>query len=389
MKKLENYRELYCSHKNEDISGRYITNRHLEPFLELLNKNCSKTVLGISVLGKPIHLIATGSGKTKLLIWSQMHGNESTTTRAISDFMSFLTSNNLLAERFREQFTFKIIPILNPDGAELYTRENANDIDLNRDFINLSQPESKLLMELYNDFTPDYCFNMHDQRTIFSVGDTSKPATISFLAPSFNNNCDINAIRERAIKIIVDMNKLLQQLIPEQVGRFDDNYNRNCVGDTFQTLGTPTILFEAGHYQDDYQREITREIVFVSLIAACESIIDKTYLDNRIVDYMNIPQNKTLFYDIVYKNVKINYDTNEILSIFAAQYKEVLKEGSIVLIPYISDVNVSENIRGHLEYDGGFELYSDNFGNYPVEDRLANFRIGKKRYLNGLCLEDK
>ena len=102
---------------------------------------------------------------------------------------------------------------------------------------------------------------------------------------------------------------------------------------------------------------------------------------------MNIPQNKTLFYDFVYKNVKINYDGNEILSIFAAQYKEVLKDGSISLIPYISEVNVSEEIKGHVEYDGEFGLFSDNFGNYPVEDRLANFRIGEKRYLNGHFLK--
>ena len=95
-------------------------------------------------------------------------------------------------------------------------------------------------------------------------------------------------------------------------------------------------------------------------------------------------QLKTLFYDIVYKNVKINYDGNEILSIFAAQYKEVLQEGAITLIPYISEVNISENIRGHVEYDGEFGLYSDNFGNFPVEDRIASFRIGQKRYLNGL-----
>ena len=384
MKKAVIYQALFSIYKNENITGRYITNKNLEPFLESLNDNCTKSVLGHSVLEKPIHLVEVGSGKTKLLIWSQMHGNESTTTKAVFDFLSFLTSDDSLAENIRKHFTIKIIPILNPDGAELYTRANANDVDLNRDFIDLTQPESKLLMELFNSFSPDFCFNMHDQRTIFSVGDTEKPATISFLAPSFNESCDINESRGLAINIIVDMVKVLQDRIPGQIGRFDDAYNRNCVGDTFQTLGVSTILFEAGHFPDDYQREVSREIVFIGLIAACESVVNKTYVDNRTADYLNIPQNKTLFYDIVYKNVKINYDGNEILSIFAAQYKEVLQEGAITLIPYISEVNISENIRGHVEYDGEFGLYSDNFGNFPVEDRIASFRIGQKRYLNGL-----
>ncbi len=383
MKKVDNYKALNTSYKNAGISGRYITNKNLEPFLESLKQNCVKSILGYSVLEKPIHLIEIGSGKAKLLIWSQMHGNESTTTKAIVDFLNFMTSDNSLAEALRQQFIFKIIPILNPDGAELYTRANANDIDLNRDFIDLSQPESIMLMDLFGSFNPDFCFNMHDQRTIFSVGDTGKPATISFLAPSFNEKCDINENRQRAISVIADINQVLQEIIPGQVGRFDDGYNRNCVGDTFQTLGVSTILFEGGHYPNDYQREVTREIVFISLIAACESIANKTYLNNRTANYLKIPQNKTLFYDFVYKNVKINYDGNEILSIFAAQYKEVLQEGSVALIPYISEVNVADNVRGHVEYDGEFGLFSDNFGNYPVADRLANFRIGDRRYLNG------
>lgn len=389
MKNSDFYRALHTTFKNEEITGRYITNRHLDSWLEFKHKNEIFSILGYSVLGKPIYQCQVGSGNIKLLIWSQMHGNESTTTKAVVDFITFVTSDNVIAKKFRGVFTFNIIPILNPDGAESYTRVNANGIDLNRDFVDLSQPESRLLMDLFASFSPDYCFNMHDQRTIFSVGDTGKPATISFLAPSFNDGCDINATRERAMQIIVDLNKVLQQYIPGQVGRFDDSYNRNCVGDTFQTLGKSTILFEAGHYQDDYEREVSREVVFISLLASCDSIINKTYLDNRIALYLNIPQNKTLFYDIVYKNVKINYDGNEICSIFAAQYKEVLQGDSIVLIPYISDVNVPENVRGHVEYDGEFALYRDNYGNYPVENRVANFRIGEKRYLNGVLIDGK
>ena len=387
MNNSDSFTALYTKVKEENISGRYITNIHLERFLESQNSTYLKSILGYSVLEKPIHVIEVGTGKIKILIWSQMHGNESTTTKAIIDFLNFLDSENSVAKSIRNNFTLKIIPILNPDGAELYTRENANKIDLNRDFLHLSQPESNLLMDLFYSFSPDFCFNMHDQRTIFSVGDTAKPATISFLAPSFNDNRDLNEVRERAINLIVDINIILQELIPGQVGRFDDSYNRNCVGDTFQTLGTATILFEAGHYPNDYQREVSREVVFVSLIAACESIMNKTFLDNRIEIYMNIPQNKTLFYDFVYKNVKINYDGNEIRSIFAAQYKEVLQDGEITLIPYISDVHIPENIKGHVEYDGDFELFSDNFGNYPVEDRLANFRIGLKRFFKGYYLE--
>ena len=387
MKDAEQIRTLHSRFKDLEISGRYITNNHLNSFLESQKKYSITSVFGYSVLGKPIYMFTVGTGKLKLLIWSQMHGNESTTTKATADFVNFLTSDDLLAQSFREKFTYKIILILNPDGAELYTRENANKVDLNRDFLNLSQPESRMLMDLYNDFCPDFCFNMHDQRTIFSVGNTAKSATISFLAPSFNENRDLNAVRTRAINVIVDCNNILQEYIPGYVGRFDDSYNRNCAGDTFQNLGTSTVLFEAGHYPGDYQREVSREAVFVSLVAACESISDKPVLDNRIEIYVKIPQNKTLFYDFVYKNVKINYDGNEIRSIFAAQYREVLQEDSIVLIAYISEVNVSGSICGHVEYNCNFELFRDEVGNIPVIGQIANFQIGDKFFKNGQLLE--
>ncbi|MDV7398374.1 DUF2817 domain-containing protein, partial [Arthrospira platensis SPKY1] len=107
---------------------------------------------------------------------------------------------------WKSYFKFLVIPILNPDGAIAYTRENANQVDLNRDFIHFSQPESRLLQKVYEEFQPDWCGNLHDQRTIFGVGDTDKPATISFLAPSYNDVKEYNATRLKAVKAIVAMN---------------------------------------------------------------------------------------------------------------------------------------------------------------------------------------
>ena len=88
-----------------------------------------------------------------------MHGNESTTTKAIFDFLKFLLQKdhfNNEIESFKEEWTFYIIPILNPDGAELFTRENANKVDLNRDAQNVSQGESLILLDVFNSITTDF-----------------------------------------------------------------------------------------------------------------------------------------------------------------------------------------------------------------------------------------
>jgi len=247
-----NHLTLFKEHHEKELYGRYVSLLQMEPILEKHRHKNIITVLGTSVLGKPIYGLQTGTGDFKLLLWSQMHGNESTTTKALFDLFNFLDSDSELVKQWKTKFTFLFVPMLNPDGAEKYTRENANQIDLNRDFLNLSQPESRLLLETFQSFKPDFCFNLHDQRTIFAAGSTRNPATISFLAPSYNQACEVNTVRQKAMNLIGGLNERLQKYIPNQVGRFDDGFNRNCVGDTFQQLGVPTVLFEAGHFQNDY-----------------------------------------------------------------------------------------------------------------------------------------
>lgn len=370
-----NYLALHQQYKEESLFGRYITLEHIEPLIS----KCQAEIIGQSVLEKPIYKLQFGTGKIRILMWSQMHGNESTTTKALFDFINFLHFNTKESKSILDHFTFCILPMLNPDGAKFYTRENANDIDLNRDAQNLSQPESVALRKTFDDFQPNYCYNLHDQRTIYGVGETSNPATISFLAPAFNENRDINEVRIKAMNVIVAMNKTLQQFIPNQIGRFDDSFNLNCVGDTFQYLNVPTILFEAGHFSQDYEREITRKYIFIAVLSGIVFLNENDIVLNEINDYLKIPQNKVVFYDFVYKYVKINYEGKEKIINFAAQFKEVLIDEKISFEAVIAQIENLENYFGHLEIDAKGEGYYDGENNFPVLDKNATFYLGKKR----------
>lgn len=380
-----NLAHLYSIFKESTLSGRYITNEHIEPLLGAFDGMFTVDVIGNSVEGLPIYSLLAGTGSIKIFIWSQMHGNESTTTKALFDFLNFLRSEEAFARELKTNFTFYILPIVNPDGARLYTRENANKIDLNRDSVALSQPESKLLRKAFEDFKPDYCYNMHDQRTIFGVGDTPKSATVSFLAPSYNEGREINEVRQKAINVIAAMNDTLQQYIPGQVGRFDDSFNINCIGDMFQSLGVPTILFEAGHYQNDYEREETRRFIFFALFSGFNAINENVVVVNQNTDYFNIPQNKIIFYDMMYKKVKIYYENTEKITNFAAQYKEVVFDKSVIFRAFIREIDNSEVCFGHAEFDCNEELFTHADGsNLPVNDAEADFFIGKTRkFSNG------
>ena len=340
----------YLNFKENTIQGRYLINKQVIDLLNGLNADFTIKKEGESVEKRPIRSVSIGNGNQKILMWSQMHGNESTTTKAVIDLLKLLGSDDSpIAKEILENCTLKIIPILNPDGAQAYTRINANGVDLNRDAQERSQPESKILRTVYEDFSPDFCFNLHDQRTIFNVGNTSKPATVSFLAPSLDEERSISKSRRISMKIIAAMNKELQAIIPGQVGRYDDGFNANCIGDTFQMLDTPTILFEAGHFSEDYQREKTREYIFYSLLSAIECISRDKVSSYSLKDYFEIPENNKLFFDAIIKNAQVidsgfQHDVGILFS-------EVLEDAKISFIPTIKKEGELLNYFGHSIFD--------------------------------------
>ena len=346
----------YNALKATALENRYITNAHIEPLLTSLTKQFSQIILGTSEGGLPIHAIQIGTGSKRILIWSQMHGNESTTTKAIFDLFNYFDSSD--SKELLEACTLFIIPILNPDGAKAFTRLNKNQIDLNRDAKNLTQSESKLLRSTFESFKPHFCFNMHGQRTIFSAGNTPNSAALSFLSPSENDQRSITITRQKSMEIIQVMNKTLQPYLPNQIGRYDDGFNDNCVGDYFQSNGTPTILFEAGHFPKDYKREVTRKYMVLALISAIDYIANSTISGAGYKPYFDIPENDKQFYDIIVRNALIDSSKPTCFDDIAIQYTEVLMSGEVIFKPeivYMGDLN---NKHGHKEIDADFKTVS-------------------------------
>ncbi|MGC1473398.1 MAG: M14 family zinc carboxypeptidase [Psychroserpens sp.] len=355
---IETLKSLFQTHKETSLFGRYIYHQSIAPLLKSKNEIITVDVVGTSVNKLPIHVMTLGLGKIKILMWSQMHGNESTTTKAVFDLCNVLSSHDANAKQILKSCTIQIIPILNPDGAKAYTRVNANGIDLNRDAQDLSQQESQVLRSVLNSFQPDYCFNLHDQRTIFSAGEINSSATVSFLAPSQDEERSISPNRKIAMVIISKMNDTLQLQIENQVGLYDDAFNLNCVGDTIQASGVPTLLFEAGHFPQDYMREQTREFIFQSLLVAVNYISEEKNIGTKYETYFKIPKNKKLFYDIIIRN------SNK--GDIAIQYQEKLIDDRIEFLPKVEKICDLQGFYGHKEIEAnGFEVL--NKKNQPIE----------------------
>lgn len=340
---------LFKNGKNNRFSGRYFSYSTVENYLKSLPDYFGVTCEGQSVLGRSIYSLEIGKGQVKILLWSQMHGNETTTTKAVFDFINLVDKNgdHPFVKTILANLCLTIIPVLNPDGAENYTRKNANNVDLNRDAVAKSQPESIILQEIEKRFNPDFCFNLHDQRTIFGVGKTPKPATLSFLSPAFNADRDLNPSRKIAMQLIAGINSELQKHIPNQIGRYDDKFNLICVGDFFQSKKIPTLLFEAGHYFQDYEREKTRKYVFLALCNAFQLIMNKSYTAFTTSAYFKIPENRKLFYDIIIRNAKVD----GLLYDIAIQYQEKLTSKCIRFVPKVAEIKNLEDFYGYKEIE--------------------------------------
>lgn len=343
--------EQYRAIKVGAIAGRYINNSMLSEFLNSKAALLTFEIGGTSVHDRPVYILKMGQGPIKILMWSQMHGNETTTTKAVLDLIQFLSSGDSETASLLQRCTFEIIPILNPDGAEVYTRENANDVDLNRDALDLSQPESRLLRERFDALRPHFCFNLHDQRSIYNAGPGRMPATVSFLAPAHDEARSVSPERALSMQLIVAINKMLQTKIPGQVGRYDDAFNANCVGDRFQMLQKPTLLFEAGHAPGDYEREKTRAYLFYSLLQAIHQIAYNKIAEEAVEDYFKIPENHKLFFDVLIHNVHLLQSKYPKGSRIGILYKEVLKEGAINYVPYVEATGSLEEHFGHQEFN--------------------------------------
>lgn len=341
----------YKQHYESRIKGRYVTLEQLQPIFESYSSNVEISTVGTSEKGISIPMLKIGKGKKVVLAWSQMHGNESTTTKAVLDLLLFLDQDEYFTsevKHFLKTYTFYVLPILNPDGAIRYTRVNANDVDLNRDAKSRDQQESKVLYDVFNNVEPDLCLNLHDQRTIYGLP-TGLPATVSFLAPSADPSRSLTAARKKAMRHIERMNAALQQIIPGQVGRYDDSFNENCVGDRFQQTGVPTILFEAGHYPNDYDREKTREFIFYAFLALFK-------MDNLIgtsgahMEYFNIPENQANWKDIIIREVRP--PGHQAVMSIAIQYAEELQDDAINFVPRIDLIGNLDAFKGHVEIQG-------------------------------------
>ncbi|MEU3177458.1 M14 family zinc carboxypeptidase [Streptomyces albidoflavus] len=165
--------------------NRLTSNAELSAELRTLAKRHPRTLdvetIGRSVDGRPLYTATAGTGPRKLLILTQMHGDEPLGTEAALRMLKKVAGPGRAARELREEVTIKVVPRVNPDGWERYhdpdfregvdPRLNSRKVDLNRMFgpapeydIALA-PEAAAVHGVVDGFAPDLVLDYHHQVT--------------------------------------------------------------------------------------------------------------------------------------------------------------------------------------------------------------------------------
>lgn len=245
-----------------------------------LGGSVTSRVVGESAEGREIRHLTFGNGPTQVLLWSQMHGNESTASMSLADMIRFFheSPDHPMARRIAEGSTIHMIPMLNPDGAERFQRRNAQGIDVNRDARRLQTPEGRILKAVRDEVEPDFGFNLHDQGAAM-VGDSDLDAAIALLAPAFNPARDIDDKRRRAMQVATLLIESMEPLVGDHISKYDDTFNPRAFGDLMGAWGASTILIESATWEDDPQKQHLRKANFVGILSALDAIATGRYAE--------------------------------------------------------------------------------------------------------------
>ncbi len=250
-------------------------------------------VVGQSIQQRDLRTVTFGQGPVKVLLWSQMHGDEATASMALADIFNFLAApgQSALRDRLARELTIVFLPMLNPDGAELFQRHNAVGIDVNRDARRLSTPEARTLKSVRDALVPDFAFNLHDQSARTRVGRRGGQAAIALLAPAFDAERNWNPVRSRARLIAAFLADDFANAVPGKIAKYDDTFNPRAFGDLMQTWGASTVLIESGALAGDPQKQQLRTLHTAAILGALDVIATRAYQKQDPEAYESLPYN--------------------------------------------------------------------------------------------------
>jgi hypothetical protein len=120
--------------------------------------------IGYSAEGRAIPMAAIGPdcARTRVLILCRQHGDEPVSTEAAMRVIGRAARGAVGNPAALANTQLLIIPMVNPDGAERFRRVNGNGVDLNRDWVERTQPETQAVAAVYKRLAPQVVLDEHE-----------------------------------------------------------------------------------------------------------------------------------------------------------------------------------------------------------------------------------
>ncbi|HOW24803.1 MAG TPA: M14 family zinc carboxypeptidase [Bacteroidales bacterium] len=124
-------------------------------------------IIGQSVNGKNLYGLMFSSSrfgndksKIRVLIFAQQHGNEQSGKEG-----ALLLASELIKPENRylfDKIDLALVPQVNPDGSTFNQRRNAHTMDLNRNHLILTEPETRALHALFDEYLFEVTMDVHE-----------------------------------------------------------------------------------------------------------------------------------------------------------------------------------------------------------------------------------
>ncbi|KXJ98700.1 MAG: Zinc carboxypeptidase [Acidobacteria bacterium OLB17] len=342
----------------------------LKAYLEKLRSQGVRVEeVGRSNAQREIYQMEFGSGPIKIFLWSQMHGDEPTATSALIDIFSFFSTHKDTpwVKTIAEKLTIRAVPMLNPDGAELYTRRNLQGIDINRDALALATPEARLLKQLRDRWQPHIGFNLHNQQALTAVDHTAKQAAISFLVVYGDaRKTETNGMIMNK-RIVSEMIKAIEPFIPGHIARYGDEWTPTAFGDNFSAWGTPVILIETGALVGKSELYLAK-INFIAMMTAFSSVATASQASASTQPYDTLPHNGSgTLVNYIFRGMQLPPNDGRRPAAFDVAVTAARRRASFLPWLRIARVGNLNGLHGLEEYDAS--------GFYVVQ-RFRNLKVG-------------
>ena len=262
---------------------------------------------GRSIEDREIWSVSFGRGPFVVLMWSQMHGVEPTATSALFDLYEYIRrhQDESAVAHLLDRVTVHTVPMLNPDGAERFQRRSVQNVDINRDALDLATPEARLLKSLRDSLNPKIGYNLHNQNWRTSVGPPMKGAAISLLSVAYDEPRSMNEGRVLTKKLGAVIRDSLEPYAMGRLGRYDDSFEPRAFGDQLTLAGTPVLLIETGPWPDANPDPMLVKLNYIALVRSLHALADGSVHRADTARYDSLPENTGGGFHTVIRGVSI------------------------------------------------------------------------------------